>query len=126
MIGLRRGLPLVGLFACTSLTTDLGRIIGLEVKGSGVRQILVGDTLQLQAVALNARGDSVPDATVLWAILDVDSGQVSITLDTASGLVVGIQPGQTRVQARVETLRSEPILINVSVPPATPFRHEHS
>jgi hypothetical protein len=107
--------PAVGIvivLACEVITQDFDRIIAIQVDGGNSRQIMVGDSLLLTATAINAAGDSVPGAEIVWAVLEVDSGQVGFTLDPG-GLAVGISEGQGNVQARVETLRSEPVLITV-------------
>jgi hypothetical protein len=101
--------------ACEQITGDLDRVIAMELDVS-TRMVEMGDTLRLTARAINASGEVVPEVTIIWAILDVDSGQVGFTLDSA-GLVTGISPGMGRVQARIESLRSDPITIEVSAIP---------
>jgi hypothetical protein len=81
------------------------------------RTMVVGDTLQLEAQAISAAGETVAEAEVFWAIIDVDSGQIGFTLDTLTGLVAAHQPGSGQVQARVENIRSNPISITVQPPP---------
>ncbi len=76
---------------------------------------MVGDTIHLAAQAVSAAGEFVADAEIFWAIIDADSGQIGFTLDTATGIVSGVQAGSGRVQARVETIRSSPITITVVV-----------
>lgn len=111
------GILALSFVACEELTGDLSRIIAIEIAGTLQKRVEEGDTLHLAARALDGRGDEVPDATITWATLDVDSGQVGFTLDPTTGEVAGIQPGSGRVQARVETLRSEPITVRVTPAP---------
>ncbi len=80
------------------------------------RMVEMGDTLRLTARAINASGEVVPEVVIIWAVLDVDSGQLGFTLDSA-GLVTGVSPGTGRVQARIESLRSDPITIEVTAIP---------
>lgn len=108
--------------ACTPLASGPDEIIALEIRSPASQQIQLGDTTQLRAVAITARGDEAPEAQVVWAILDVDSGNVAISLDTLGGIAVGIQIGATRVQARVENLRSNPLTITVVDSTASPDR----
>ena len=101
--------------ACEQITGDLDRVIAMEIDMS-TRTVEMGDTLRLTARAINASGEVVPDVVIIWAILDVDSGQLGFTLDSA-GLVTGIRPGMGQVQARIESLRSDPIDIEVTAIP---------
>jgi len=101
------------LAACSPVASGPDEIIALEIRSPAAQTIALGDSTQLTAVALTVRGEVAPEAPVRWAVLDVDSGTVAITLDTLSGLAVGIRIGVTRVQARVENLRSDPLRITV-------------
>ncbi len=100
---------------CTLLTADFDRIVALQIDPED-RIVVVGDTIHLAAQAVNAAGEFVADAVIFWAIIDADSGQIGFTLDTATGIVSGIQTGSGRVQARVEEIRSNPIPITVVEP----------
>ncbi len=119
----RRFLVPVMVAACSVISGDLDRIVAIEIVGSLSPQIAVGDTLQLRARALTAAGDSVAEALIVWQLLDLDSGQVGFTLDTATGVVAGESAGSGRVAARVETLQSGIITITVVAPPAPSVRH---
>lgn len=117
----------VAALACSPVASGPDDVIALEIRSPTRQTIALGDSTQLDAVALNGRGEVAPDAQVLWAILDLDTGTVAITLDTLSGLAVGVQIGATRVQARVENLRSDPLTITVSDSTTTPaVRRERS
>ncbi len=100
---------------CTLLTADFDRIVALQIDPED-RTVVVGDTIHLAAQAVNAAGEFIADAAIFWAIIDADSGQIGFSLDTATGIVSGVQPGSGRVQARVEEIRSNPILITVVAP----------
>ncbi len=84
--------------------------------GSGAVTLTVGDTLLLEAQAINAAGDIVVDADIFWAVIDADSGQLGFTLDTTTGAIAAIAAGSGRVQARVTDIRSDPIVITVVEP----------
>jgi hypothetical protein len=103
---------------CAVITGDLDRIIGIEVEGSLERSVEENDSLQLRAWALSAGGDTVPDAEIIWELLDADSGQVGFTLDGSTGLVVAQSPGSGRVRPRVaEVTPRQPITIRVTPAP---------
>lgn len=108
------GAPLLAMVTagCSLLTADFDRIVALQIDPED-RTVVVGDTIHLAAQAVNAAGEFVADAEIFWAIIDADSGQIGFTLDTATGIVSGLQPGSGRVQARVEEIRSNPITITV-------------
>ncbi len=101
---------------CKLLLGDPDRIIALEIVGPTKYTVQVDDTLQLKARARSANGDTVIGATIVWAVLD--TGSVGIVLDTATGRVIAQTPGEWRVQARVEEIRSDPITITVAAPAA--------
>lgn len=103
--------------ACTSLLGDLDRIVAIEVVGPLAPTVEEGDILQLQARALRANGEVVPNAEIAWALLDVDSGQIGFTLDGATGSVTAFAPSKGRVQARVDNLVSGAITVTVTPAP---------
>lgn len=105
------------LAACSVLTGDLGRIIAIEVDGPAARQAEEGDTLQLTGRAIDASGDTVPDALITWQLLSIDAEQVPFTLDTSTGLVNALVPGSGSVRARVESLTSDSIAITITGAP---------
>ena len=107
--------------ACAIISPDFDRIVALQVD-PGAFTLTIGDTLLLEAQAVNAAGDIVVDADIFWAIIDVDSGQLGFTLDTTTGTVLAIAAGAGRVQARVADIRSDPITITV-VEPVTGSQH---
>jgi hypothetical protein len=109
-----RGWPALALLtlACGNLAGgDLDRTIAIDILGSLTPEVEEGDSLQLQARAVDARGDSVPDAVIVWAI--VDTGDVGFTVDSATGWVVASHPGTGRVAARTRNVRSGDLQITV-------------
>ena len=86
--------------------------MAIEIVGPTARTLEEGDTLRLDARAITAGGDVVPDAQIYWAV--VDTGPVGFALDTATGLVTGTAPGTGRVQPRVEELRLGVVTIPVT------------
>ena len=107
-------LAIVGAMACEAITADFSRVIAIGINAPSQISILVGDTLILEATAITAAGDTVSDAVIVWALLDVDSGQVGFTLDPPTGTVIGVSAGSGRVRAQVEELPSEPVTITVT------------
>ncbi len=110
-------LAALGSVACTEFLGNLDRIIAIELIGSIAPKVEEGDTLQLEARARRADGQVVPDAEIRWAIIDVDSGQIGFTLDSATGVLVAVTPSSGRVQARVDDLASGAITVTVSGAP---------
>lgn len=106
------------VMGCKLLLGDPDRIIALEIVGPLTHTIHVADTLQLRARARSANGDTVIGATIEWAVLD--TGAVGISLDPATGMVVGQSPGSWKVQARVEEIRSDAVTITVNAPAPPP------
>lgn len=91
--------------ACGQFSVDLNQVIAISTAAPDSLEEF--DTLIPQAVALNGAGDTVP-ATILWASLDT----VFTVLNDTSGRTVVHHPGLTgRLQARVGTLRSNPLII---------------
>jgi hypothetical protein len=106
--------------SCVIITDDLDRIVGLEVEGGLQRSVEENGSIQLIAWAISAGGDTVPDADIVWDLLDVDSGQVGFTLEPSTGLVVAYSPGTGSVRPRVEAVTPKtPITITVTPAPDT-------
>ena len=120
----RAGIVASTVAACAIISPDFDRIVALQV-GSEAVTLTVGDTLLLEAQAINAAGDTVVDADIFWAVIDADSGQLGFTLDTTAGSVVAIATGSGRVQARVRDIRSDPITITV-IEPVPGSQHSNS
>lgn len=99
---------------CSEITGDLDRVIAIDVLSSLTPTVEEQDTVRLLARAVDAAGDVVEDAPIVWEV--VDTPPVGFTVDSATGLVQAFAPGSGRVQARVETLASG--LIRVTVTPA--------
>lgn len=102
-------LALLAALGCGRLGTDLDVIVALEVSlpDSGIVEETA--TIVPRARALNGRGDSVA-ATITWAALDTAFVAV---VDTETGATLGKQPGTGRIQARVGSLRTNPLTITV-------------
>lgn len=107
-------LGLFALQACDQLTGSFSDVIAVRVSGASSRRVEEGTTLQLAAVALDLAGDTIA-ADIRWAIVDTATG---ILVDSTTGLVTAVAPGGPwRVQARVESLRADPVLITVAGAP---------
>ena len=113
-------IPLLVLCAaCTVITGDLGRIIAIEIDGAAQKSVEENATITLSAAAIDAAGDTVPDAVIVWELLLADSGDVDsgFDLDGITGIIQASSPGSGRVRARVEELRSDTISIVVTGAP---------
>ena len=103
---------LAAALACGQLGTDLDQVVALEVFLPDSGRVEVNDTLRPRARALNGRGDSVA-AQVYWRSLDT---AIVVVVDSATGVTFAKAVGIGRLQARVDSLRTDPQSIIV-VPP---------
>ena len=78
--------------------------------------VAVGDSVQLQAVALDADGNALEDRAVEWASANPDVATVSPT-----GVVTGRLAGQTEISATVDSVSgSVAITVSATEPPPSP------
>jgi uncharacterized protein YjdB len=105
------------LTACKQLTGSFSNVVAIAYTGPTAPTVEVGDTIRLTAHALDAAGDSVPDAAVTWAVLELDTVRVGFSLDSTTGLITGLYPGSGRVVAAVENLQTDPITVTVTARP---------
>lgn len=104
--------------ACNEITGDFSDVIAIEYAGPSSLRIEEGDTVRLEALALDLRGQPLPDVQVVWTVIELDTVQVGFTLDSLTGLITATAPGGPwRVQGRVEELRTDPP-IRVTVTPS--------
>jgi hypothetical protein len=95
--------------ACGNILADLDRVVAIDILGPLNRTVEEGDTLQLSARGIDARGQVVSDVEIVWQA--IDTGSVGFSLDPATGVVTGTGAGTGRVQARIEALRAGPVVI---------------
>lgn len=88
-------------------------MIAILYTGPAAPSVFEGDTLTLTAVPLDRAGDPVADVTVIWRILEPDTVQVGLTLDSATGLVTGGFAGRWRVQGDADGLRTSVLTVTV-------------
>lgn len=107
------------LLGCTAVAGDFGTVVAIEYHGSLTPSVEEGDTLRLTAVALDIDGNPVPDAPVIWQVLEPDTIVVGFTLDTVTGLITATTPGGPwRVQGHADDLRmSTPVKVTVTGAP---------
>jgi glucose/arabinose dehydrogenase len=78
--------------------------------------IAAGDSVQLQAVVLDAGGNALEDRTVEWASANPDVAAVSDV-----GLVTGLSAGEAQISATVEAVSGTiPITVTSTEPPPPP------
>lgn len=105
--------PLILLAGCSKLSDSSG-VVAIELRLAAGAAVERGDTIQLDAVALDADGDSLA-ATILWRTPDS-----TLTMVDSSGLLTtDSTTGSGRVQAQVGGLFSDFALINVHPPSDT-------
>lgn len=102
------------LLGCGNLPTTGEGVAFLRVEQPANRSITVGDTLQLHATALDKAGNPLAVA-IAWRTPDT-----TITVDPATGLVIGVAAGSGRAQAVIgaDELVSDFITITVQDPAA--------
>lgn len=99
------------------MTGSFSNVVAIEYTGPTSPSVEVDDTVHLTATPLDAAGDPVTDAQVHWAVLELDTVQVGFTLDSTTGLIMGVSPGAWRVQGSVENLRTDSIRVRVTPRP---------
>lgn len=100
------------VWACDAFATDFDAIIALQVFLPDSGAVEINDTLRPRARALNGRGDSVA-ATIVWGALDT---ALVTMVDSTTGATLGKALGLGRIQARVGSLRSNPLSVRVQSP----------
>jgi hypothetical protein len=110
------GLGAAGLLAgCSSLPTTGNGIVALEVRTPSSLTLRLGDSVTLQARALNQGGDSVA-ADIRWFTVDT----AAVTVDSIRGVVRARQStGTARIQASFGTLHSDPLTLLLAPAPTT-------
>lgn len=105
----RSGILLLAAVACSDLTGGSRGVVALEVRTPQPASVEPDDTLQLQARALDADGDSV-QVPVYWRVLDT----TLILVDSAAGRVTTmLTAGTGRVQARTGGVLSDLVTLNL-------------
>ena len=92
------------VLGCSNLTEGPGGVVELEIRTPEVREVEVGETLQLTAQALDRDGNPL-DVPLTWL-----SSDPALTVDD-TGLVTGVAPGDAQIQASVGSLLSGQILL---------------
>lgn len=107
------GIAILTTAGCANLTSENG-VVRLEVRTPRNPVVEVGQTIQLQAAAFNADGDTVRDAAIVWVTPDT-----TVVL-TPGGQLTGRTGGQSaRVQAQLDSLISDFITFSVEPRPDT-------
>ncbi len=118
---MRSFLATAGLFlaGCGGLTETGEGVTFLDVIRPASTTLEIGATVQLRAIARDARGEPV-DAIIRWV-----SGDDFVAVEEVTGVVTGLAEGTGgRIQASTgtgsETLYSDPVLLTVLAPPPPP------
>lgn len=96
------------VFACKP-NSDPDQAVAIEVTLPDAGQVEVTDSFFPSARALNGDGDSVA-ATIYWSSFD---SLIIRVLDSTTGVSLAESVGTGRLQARVETIRSNPLPVSV-------------
>ncbi|HEX2220458.1 MAG TPA: hypothetical protein VHG35_16760 [Gemmatimonadales bacterium] len=107
-------LSLLAAAACSGLDEGEGGVVALEIEvpGSELRTLEVGEQVQIAARALDADGQVV-DAAITWS-----ASTAAVAVD-AAGIVTAVQAGTAEVQASVGSLASESVEFTVQARPDT-------
>ena len=97
-IGLLALLAAIRLAACTTPVSPEERVATLEI-AELPSLLLPGDTLRLEAVALDADSSEVLGATILWTSSDLAVATVS-----SAGLVTAVAEGTSTITGAVMTV----------------------
>lgn len=101
-------LAIAVLTACSNLPTGPNNVVSIGIIVPDSLSLAIGDSLTLEAVALNVGGDTVADAPIRWFTPDT----ALVDVDSLSGLIVAkSDSGSARVQASVGTLHSSIVTI---------------
>ncbi len=101
------------LAGCSMLPAVDHGVVAIELRTPAAVTLAQGDTLQLQARALDAGGDSVA-AAIVWRTLDT----ALVSLDSTTGQLVALSDtGRAKVQAAAGTLSSALILVSLTPAP---------
>jgi hypothetical protein len=105
-------LAITALHGCANLPVTGDGVVALEVDVPASLTLIEGTTRQLTARALDRNGLEVA-APIRWSTPDT-----TIAVDELTGVVTGLTPSGTgRVQASVETLRSDFITLTLQPAP---------
>ncbi len=103
---------LIAMAACSGLDEGEGGVVALEVQIPEILTVEVNEQVQLSARALDADGQVV-DTPISWRTNDE-----ALTV-SATGLVTGVTPGESQVQAVAGGLSSEALEFTVIAPADT-------
>ncbi len=110
--------------ACTNVVTDPQVPFSIELRDPQLPSVVVGDTMRdtlgqpspLDVRVFNAQNDRIPNAPVAFLIV---AGTGRITLDAATGVVVGLDTGTVTVVAQSGALQSTRLTLHIVPEPDT-------
>jgi hypothetical protein len=118
---------IAGAYACTEVGTDPEVPVAIEIDPPMLPAIAEGDSLRdtlgvvqsIVARAFNSRNEVSPGAPIRFFALRNDSA--IIALDSATGTVAGLRPGDADVVAQVAGLQSVRLPVRVTPAPDTVY-----
>jgi len=104
-----------GAFACAGGGGEAGEV---EIDVDGPLQVLVGETIDVQAIVTSPEGEPLPAAAVTWS----SSAERSLYVDGA-GTLLGVSVGTAELRAHSGEATSAPVMVEVvaHVPAAATF-----
>lgn len=91
-----------GPFGFTSADTDpLGGVVEIVLSPDTVRIERIGESVQMEATALDASGAPVPGVPIRWS-----SSNITVATVTGEGVVVGVGAGLAQVIAATRSVEA--------------------
>lgn len=121
----RRGaaVTVAAALACTTVSTDPDAVLSLQLDPPPLPSVVVGDSSHdltggiapMPAYAFNAQGDTVLTAPIRWLVI---TGRDKLAVDSATGVLFGLDTGSAKVIAYVAGLQTLPQTVYVVLPPS--------
>jgi hypothetical protein len=80
----------------------------------GNMDVVQGKTANFTVVPTNAQGQVVPDTNITVSTDDAAIATASVNTDGSSGVVTGVAPGTTNLNATDGTITATPVAVNVT------------
>ena len=108
--------------ACTKVSTDPNAVLSLQLGTTPMPSVVAGDSSRdstgavapIPAQAFNAQGDTIAGAPIRWLVI---TGRDKLAVDTATGVLFGLDSGTAKVIASVPGLQTLPQQVFVVLSP---------
>lgn len=86
----------------------------LTIMPGGTMDVVQGSTANFTVVATNKEGQVVPDTNISVSTDDATIATATVNPDGSNGVVTGVAPGSTNLNATDGTIKATPVVVNVS------------